>query len=260
MATVTQVRDLLVGTSLPAPLVRTLLDGASALWLMGEADEQVAADLAMCHPPLRMGEVRAIARPLQSGQHKVSVVAPDRPGLLAGTAAALATQGLSVACASGSAWPDLGFAVLRVVVDLEEGGSIDWDAAGADLRRRLAGPAPSGERVSFTPVAPVVVETEDQAGGRTMVSVQAPDRPGLLWAIAAWFEEHDCNIEVARIAGRDGTATDTFVVVGPVDADSLANRLSGRAASSLPRPVILGLSAAQRAADAANAVRRRLSR
>jgi glycine cleavage system regulatory protein len=258
MATVTQVRDLLVGTSLPDPLVRTLLDGASALWLMGEPDEQVAADLALCHPPLRSGEVRAFARPLQGGQHKVSVVAPDRPGLLAGTAAALATQGLSVTSASGSAWPDLGFAVLRVVVDTADGVTIDWDAAGADLRRRLAGPAPGHEHVPFEPLAPVVVEAEDQAGGRTMVSVQAPDRPGLLWAIAAWFEEHDCNIEVARIGGCDGTATDTFVVVGPVDADELANRLSGRGSNHLPRPVILGLSAAHRAVDAANAVRRRI--
>ena len=203
---------------------------------MGEADEQVAADLALCHPPLRMGEVRAIARPLQSGQHKVSVVAPDRPGLLAGTAAALASQGLSVSCASGSAWPDLGFAVLRVVVDAADGGDIDWDAVGADLRRRLAGPAPSDERVGFTPAAPVVVEAEDQGGGRTMVSVRAPDRPGLLWAIAAWFEDHDCNIEVARVDGDDGTATDTFVVVGPVDAEGLANRLSGRGANALPGP------------------------
>jgi glycine cleavage system regulatory protein len=93
-----------------------------------------------------------------------------------------------------------------------------------------------------------------------MVSVRAPDRPGLLWAIAAWFEEHDCNIEVARIDGQDDTATDTFVVIGPVDAEGLANRLSGRGANALPRPVILGLSAASRAADAANAVRRRLTR
>jgi UTP:GlnB (protein PII) uridylyltransferase len=265
MATVAQVRDLLDGTSLPPPLVRRLLDGASALWLMGEADEQVAADLALCHPPLRSGEVRAIARPLSGDQHKVSVVAPDRHGLLAGTAAALAGQGLSVARASGSAWPELGLAVLRVVVEPAPErpsglSTTDWDAIGRDLRKRLAGPAPSGEAVAFVPRAPVVVEAEQQGGGRTLVSVQAPDRTGLLWAIASWFEDHGCNIEVARVDGEDGTATDTFVVVGDVDPGALADRLSGRGAPTLPLPVVLSLALAHRAVDTAVALRQRFTR
>src|SRR5215213_973486 len=101
---------------MPSDLVETLIEGASPLWLLGQAPEQAAADLALCHPALRPGEVRAMAQPLESGEgHKVTVVAADRPGLMAGTAGALAAQGLTIAAAAASSWPNLGLAVQRVV-------------------------------------------------------------------------------------------------------------------------------------------------
>ena len=240
MATATEVRGLLDGTSLPSTLVGTLLDGASALWLMGEPAEQVAGDLALCHPALRRGEVRAIARPLEDGAHKVSVVAPDRPGLLAGTAGALAAHGLSITSASASTWPDLGLAVQRVVAtSVDPRVAVDWDGLGADLRRRLGGASATGPPPAFVPERGVTVVAEDQGGGRTLVSVRAPDQVGLLWAIASWFEAHDCNIEVARVASEGDEATDTFVVVGTVDPDALATRLAGRPAIARPWPVLL---------------------
>jgi len=106
MAAATEVRALLAGTSLPDDLVDSLLEGASPLWLLGQAPEQVAADLALCHPPLRSDEVRVIAQPLAGGSgHKVSLVAPDRPGLLARTAGALAASGLTITAAAASSWP-----------------------------------------------------------------------------------------------------------------------------------------------------------
>jgi UTP:GlnB (protein PII) uridylyltransferase len=243
VATATQVRELLAGTSMPAELVDSLIDGASPLWLLGQSPEQVAADLALCHPPLRPGEVRAIAHPLDSGEgHKVAVVAADRPGLMAGTAGALAAHGLTIVAAAASCWPALGLSVQRVIAKpATPGGEVGWDAVGDDLRAALAG----GDRLSvrFTPSPPVTVSCTDHEGDRVVVSVRAPDRLGLLWAIASWFEDHGCNIEVANIDAEDGMAVDTFVIEGRMDADGLATHLAGRPGPSLPRPVSAGLSA-----------------
>lgn len=248
MTTTAEVRDLLEGTSLPRDLVDTLLDGASPMWLLGQAPEQVAADLALCHPPLLPGEVRAIAHPLESsargsaGTHKVSVVAPDRPGLMAGMAGALATHGLTILAAAGSTWPEMGLAVQRVVAEpATPGAEVGWDAVGADLTAALAGGA--RQSVRFTPSPPVSVKCTDQGADRAVVSVRAPDRVGLLWAIASWFEDQGCNIEVANIDAVAGTATDTFVVHGRLDADALATHLAGRPMPALPWPVTTGLSA-----------------
>ncbi|MEO5679961.1 MAG: ACT domain-containing protein [Acidimicrobiales bacterium] len=237
MAAATEVRALLAGTSLPDDLVQSLVEGASPLWLLGQAPEQVAGDLVLCHPPLVPGEVRVIAHPVVGGGHKVSVVAPDRPGLLAGTAGALAASGLSITAVAASAWPDVGLAVQRVMV---EGADVDWDGLGADLRAALAGGG--GRPVRFTPCPPVSVSCTDDGFDRVVVSVRAPDRLGLLWAIASWFEERGCNIEVATAEADDGTATDTFVVHGPVDPDGLATHLAGRPRAALPGPVAAGLS------------------
>ena len=243
VATTAEVRGLLTGTSLPRDLVDTLLDGASPLWLLGQAPEQVAGDLALCHPPLRPGEVRAIAHPFEGGRgHKVSVVAPDRPGLMAGVAGALAAHGLTIVAAAASAWPEVGLAVQRVVAEPAVAGTdVVWDAVGADLTGALTGSTRLA--VKFTPCPPVTVSSTDEGTGRAVVSVRAPDRVGLLWAIASWFEEHGCNIEVANIDAEAGTAIDTFVVRGSIDADALATHLAGRPLPSLPRPVTAGLSA-----------------
>lgn len=251
MATTTEVRELLAGTSLPADLVDALLEGASPLWLLGQAPEQVAGDLALCHPALLPGEVRAIAHPLDSAartggdgsiSHKVSVVAPDRPGLMAGTAGALAAHGLTILAAAASSWPEVGMSVQRVVAEPAVAGAhVDWDAVGTDLTAALAGSTRLS--VAFTPCPPVSVSATDHGVGRAVVSVRAPDRVGLLWAIASWFEDHGCNIEVANVDAEAGTAVDTFVVHGPIDPDALSTHLAGRPAPSLPWPVTTSISA-----------------
>lgn len=243
MATATQVQELLAGTSMPDELVDALIAGASPLWLLGQSPEQVAADLALCHPALHPGEVRAIAHPLDSGQgHKVTVVTADRPGLMAATTGALAAHGLTIVAAAASSWSALGLAVQRVVAKPAcPGGHVDWDAVGDDLRNGLADRSRSS--VPFTPSPPVAVSCTDHDGDRVVVSVRAPDRVGLLWATAAWFADHGCNIEVANIDAEDGTAVGTFVVGGPMDADALATHLAGRAGSSLPSPLSAGFSA-----------------
>src|SRR2546423_5071463 len=106
MATTAEIRELLATTSLPGDLVDDLLDQASAAWLLGDPAEALAADLALCHPPLADEEVRAVVRPTSvPATWRVTVVAADRPGLLAGTAGAMAAHGLPITSAAGTVCP-----------------------------------------------------------------------------------------------------------------------------------------------------------
>lgn len=77
-ANTSQLRDLLADTTVPRKVVARLLDGVSPLWVLSQTPEVLAADLALCHPRLRAGEVRAAARRTLVG--RLSMV--RRPGRL----------------------------------------------------------------------------------------------------------------------------------------------------------------------------------
>src|SRR4051794_10481868 len=235
MATTAEVRDLLATTSLPPDLVDELLEQASAAWLVGEPATALAADLALCHPPLAGEEVRAVVHPTAApATWRVCVVAHDRPGLLAGAAGALATRGLSIISASGSLWPGRGLALVSLTARVADGSDVataDWDEIGERLRavigrRERIEP----DEVGFRPMPPVKVDATAEEHGRAIVTIETPDRVGLLWAAARWFEERDCNIEAVTIATDGALARDTFVVVGDageVDTVGLAALLGG---------------------------------
>src|SRR2546423_15654952 len=169
VATREEVSRLLAATTLPAEMVEGLLNHASAVWLLGESAEVVAADLALCHPPLGPDEVRAVAWPTDApGVHRLTVVAHDRPGLLVRLAGALTEQGVFILGGSASAWPDLGGAIQRLSVT----GSSQWDAIGARLRDILG----RGEAVSpeFTPMAPVEGDCQPPSLARAGGHQQSP--------------------------------------------------------------------------------------
>ncbi|MHB8464438.1 MAG: ACT domain-containing protein [Acidimicrobiales bacterium] len=225
MATGPEVRTLLANTTLPRDLVDDLIAGASPVWLMGEPAHVIAADMALCHPPLCAGEVRAAIHPTADADAwRLSVVASDRNGLLACIAGALTTHGLSVLRVSANAWSDHGLALLRIVAS-GAAGDEEWQRVGTDLQDAIRNTEISAP--VFEPRPPVKVAADVQTGGRTLLRVSAPDRPGLLWAVAAWLAAQGCNIEVAKADGDGQLADDTFVVDGEVDARALATHLSG---------------------------------
>ena len=253
MATAAELKGLLEGTSLPGPLVDELVGGASTLWLMGEPADVLAGDLVLCHPALGPGEVRARVLPTaEPATWRVGVVTRDRPGLLAATAAALAAEGLSIVSASATTWPGPALALQRVAAARPDGrAEPNWDAVGARLRRGLSGVGAT-PRPDCAPFRPVTVEAAPQSSGRTMVTVEAPDRVGLLWALAWWLAEHGCNIEVARAESAGGRASGTFVVEGHVDPGALGAWLSAERPSGAPRPAVPApWRAGARLADAA---------
>lgn len=242
-----RVKELLSATTLPPSLVDELLEQASPVWLMGEPAEVLAADLVLCHPPLGPEEVRAAVKPTDvPGTWRLSVVAHDRPGLLAAVAGALTSAGLSIAGASASVWPEMGLALQRVTAVHPGPDPLterEWEAIGGHLRAAVG----RREQLApeFVPAAPVAVEAQPQEGGRVLVTVEAPDSTGLLWAVASWFEEHGCNVEAYRAVSDDGRAADTFVVAGDVDCRDLAAAIGGLPTQSVALP-----------AEAARVVRR----
>jgi [protein-PII] uridylyltransferase len=160
----------------------------------------------------------------------VSVLAHDRPGLLAATTGALARGGLSVIQASAMTWPARNWALQRALVADPKARStrpVERDLLCAQLRAAVRdGPMAD---IEFTPGGSVQVQVTPAHNGRRLVGVLAPDRPGLLWAISAWLERNNCNVLVARATPAGSLANDAFLVDGEPDADDLLAYLSGAA-------------------------------
>ena len=222
-----EVVGLLEQTDISRRRVRALVDAAPPLWLMGESARVLAGDLALCHPKLRPDEVRAVARPIKgSGAVRLSIVAGDRGGLLADSAAVLASSDLTITSASAATWPSERLALHSFVV---EGGSLlsvaDWHALGESLRAMVASRSAPVRRLAS--VRGMRVTVQGGAGGdRSMVTITLADQLGLLSCLCRSFAALGANIESLHATTRDGTARDTFLVAGTVDAASLRRLLA----------------------------------
>lgn len=226
-----EIERLLDRSHLTRRDIRALLRSAAPLWLLGEAPSVLAGDLALCRPRLNDGEVRALARKIEGSLSiRLTIVAKDRPGLLADSAAVLAASGLSISSASASTWQRPKLALHSFIVDTEdELSSKDWDTLGDRLRRMVA--TRKAPRVDLGPIRPVIA-TVQGLGDRSMVKVVAPDKAGLLSAICRHFQEHEVNIETLRARTEGGIAHGTFVVVGSVDPAELRAELEMRPSAS----------------------------
>jgi pimeloyl-ACP methyl ester carboxylesterase/glycine cleavage system regulatory protein len=224
----TELEQLLAGTSLPHDVVDTLIAGAAPLWLMSEPPATLAGDLVLCFPELARSEVRAVARPEEEhGSYRLTLVARDRPGLLADTTAVLASERLSVISASATTWTDLGIALHSLTVQAPpDFPPHPWDEIGSRLRAVGEGDRPT---LAFVPMGRAHVRTTPQAMGRSLLSVTAPDQLGLLWAICDELASQGVSIEAARVTSTDGIAHDEFVISGAaVTTTALVARLSAR--------------------------------
>ena len=173
------------------------------------------------------------------GGARVTVVAPDRIGLLADAAAVLALQRVSVRSARAwaqdavdgrdtgpvgvSVWevaePDLDPAVLRErLVAISEGR---LDATG-----RLSRPAPSR-------LEPVVAVRYGESRRATVLEVRMDDRPGVVHLVCAALASRDISVRSAHVSTVGPQAVDVFYL-----QEQGAGRLSD-----------------ERAAEAAHAVR-----
>lgn len=233
VATRASIRNHLEAAHLPKRRVGSLLRDVRSLWLLSAPAHTLAGDLALCHPTLRDGEVRAVARPIADSarRHRVTVAAADRPGLFADTVAVLADEGMSVDAASAMTWPELGLALHAVTVTasapLDEAR---WEHIGERLQTVGADP------VALRPLRAAEgarVEELARSGDRTFVRVIGPDQPGFLAHVCRWFADAGHSIEAADIGSSGAVASDVFLVDGECDSAALEAHLTGHAAGPI---------------------------
>jgi [protein-PII] uridylyltransferase len=183
---------------------------------------------------------------------RVSVYAPDRPGLFFRISAALAGAGASIVDARIHTTRD-GMALDNLLVHDRQGRPY------ADRRRRqrlakavsvaltnglLPALAEEGLEGVFD-IAPSVTIAEGASRRFTVVEVQAADRPGLLAALAGAIFEADLAIHSAHIATYGERAVDVFYL-----ANASGRKLSQSEVARL-KPVLLAAAGNKQANAAA---------
>ena len=179
--------------------------------------------------PLRPGQV-ALAEAGQPAAMvtgpEVTVVAPDRPGLLWQAAGVLASHRLAVRSANATSHGAM--AVTSFTVAHPYGEPPDAALVTSELRRVLAGelnvadrlrrqgmlgaPAGAADRPWLAP--PRVTLIDDASRTATVVEVRAHDAPGLLWRIGRALGECGLDVRAARVETLGAEAVDVFYVAG----------------------------------------------
>jgi [protein-PII] uridylyltransferase len=152
---------------------------------------------------------------------EVTVVAPDRPGLLWQAAGVLASHRLAVRSANATSCGDM--AVIAFTVTHQYGEPPDAVLVTSDLRRALTGQLDVAHRLrqreqaAARPAAgvapPTVTLVDDASHTATVVEVRAHDAPGLLWRIGRALGECGLDLRAARVETLGAEAVDVFYVV-----------------------------------------------
>ena len=187
------------------------------------------------------------------GEADLTLLAYDRPGLLALFSAALAANGIDILGAEVNSLE--GGIALDTFVVREAGGNgapaqTRWDAARGDLLRLLSGAEDPHQLVqkrlrraswasSGAPSVETKVRVDDvSSAAMTILDVTAQDRPGLLHTIADALHRAGVSIEVARIATEGNRATDAFYLRDVSSARSPGS--SGKISDPSRRDAVVG--------------------
>ncbi len=203
--------------------VRDFVKELPERYLASARPEAVARHLKMWAAAKRSGFAGEMHR-APSGETDLTLLAQDRPGLLAIFTAALAANGIDILGAEVNSLGG-GMALDTFVVRETGGGAPSpsrWEAARADLLRLLSGAEDPHKLVqkrlrraswasSATPSVETKLRVDDVSSAEmTILDVVTQDRPGLLHTIADALHRAGVSIEVARIATEGNRATDAF--------------------------------------------------
>ncbi len=157
---------------------------------------------------------------------RCTVGAPDRPGLLADVAGALAIEGFDIVSADGQTLPDGRAAEVFVGTDRFDrlGDDTGRDRAALTIQGVLTGHISAADAIQArrsTYGQPAVATADervrvrvaqDESDDATVVEVYAPDEIGLLATIASVFTEQALDVRVARVSTTGEQAVDVFYV------------------------------------------------
>jgi [protein-PII] uridylyltransferase len=160
---------------------------------------------------------------LRVEEEGVTVVAPDRSGLLWRVAGVLALHRLDVRAATVST--SRGTAVVSVNAQPRHGREPNWRLLTDDLRRALEDRLPLERRLAEREAAyrqpaplrpPPRVLFDDRASDlATVVEVRCADGPAVLYRITRALDASGARVRSARIATYGVAVVDAFYVLGP---------------------------------------------
>ncbi len=236
--------------------------------LLGEADARAFLDAmpegyARAFPPEELAHHRGLLTAgtpaiewtaLDEGRWRCTVVAPDRTGLLATAAGALALVGIDIDTAAAYLHPD-GIA-LEVFTGRDRFDRLRADerrtAATATIADALAGTVALDEQLRdrarrYRPATAVGVDRDvrvlvdtDASASATVVEVHAPDDVGLLARVAVVFVDLDLDVRQALVSTVGDRVVDVFYL-----HDTTGTRFAQRhAVESLRATLLSRLTAA----------------
>ena len=213
-------------------------------WLAEPAAAVLANARQIAAAEARIGEAlpTVSAEGQEDGATRVSVFAPDRPGLFFRVAAGLAAAGASIAHARIHTTKD-GMALDNLLVQGAHGRAygdkrmrqrLVRSVEAALIADRPPVPAAASARTAVFPIAPSVTFAQGASRRTTVVEVNAADRPGLLAGLARAITEQDLMIHSAHIATYGERAVDVFYLtsqdgkkLGPAEAEAVRAALLG---------------------------------
>jgi [protein-PII] uridylyltransferase len=193
-------------------------------WLAEPPEWQLANALQVAAAEAHIGEAEpsVVAEPdAVSGMTRVSVFAPDRPGLFYRIAAALSRAGASIVDARIHTTRD-GMALDNLLVTDGRGKAYDdgrllkrlANAVDKALRAEAEPPLPAAGDVPLRErafaVAPRALVSDKASSRTTVVEVNARDRPGLLARLAQAIHGAGHQLHSAHIATYGERAVDVF--------------------------------------------------
>ena len=158
----------------------------------------------------------------QQGTWELTVVGPDRAGVFAALAGALASYGFNIL--KVEAFANKQGRLLDIFHFADPVRTLDLNPSEVDGVRKRVSQAAKGEidverllksrpkpktRMKLTPIVEV---TSRESAKSTLVEIVSEDRPGLLYDLASAIREQGCSIDVVLIDTEATKALDVFYV------------------------------------------------
>lgn len=186
----------------PDLLVRERVAFTPPGYVLAQEPTVLARQARLLEPLPGRGTAHVEVTPAKEDEWVVDVVCRDRSGLLAVVTGVLADVGADVVQAAAVTWPD-GGALESFLVRAPE--PPDPEQLRAGIGQALRSP------LSSSPTPDVSLAFDDDASPwHTICDVQAPDRPGLLHALAAAFARAGVDVLSVQAATSGGVARDRF--------------------------------------------------